>query len=158
MTLDDLYQDYENFLRRFARGLTRDGYRADDLVQETFIRAMGHLELLRLLNSRQQRAWLCRTLKNLFLDWERSRQREEAFLEEWANDPTQKRRAELKTNIFSPFDLAPKRYRDIVKMRYQLGMNSREIAEELGIPAATVRSRLHLAMKALRAQRWKLQE
>jgi len=38
-----------------------------------------------------------------------------------------------------------------------LDMNSTEIAEQLGIPAATVRSRLHLAMKQMRRQRYKLE-
>jgi DNA-directed RNA polymerase specialized sigma24 family protein len=35
-------------------------------------------------------------------------------------------------------------------------MTSQEIADELGIPAATVRSRLHLALKKLRLQGYKL--
>ena len=51
------------------------------------------------------------------------------------------------------FDLAPEPYRELLEMRYAMGMNSREIGEELGIPATTVRSRLHLAIKKLRAKK-----
>jgi len=56
----------------------------------------------------------------------------------------------------NPFDLVPEKYRDLVRKRYVLGMTSQEIASELGIPAATVRSRLHLALKKLRLQAYKL--
>jgi RNA polymerase sigma-70 factor (ECF subfamily) len=56
----------------------------------------------------------------------------------------------------NPFDLVPDSYREIFERRYVWGQTSEEIANELGIPAATVRSRLHLAMKQLRAQQSKL--
>lgn len=49
ITLTDLYETYETPLRRFANGLTRNGPDADDLVQETFVRAMGHSALLETL-------------------------------------------------------------------------------------------------------------
>ena len=56
----------------------------------------------------------------------------------------------------NPFDLVPEQYREIVEKRYVLGMTSREIGQELGLPAATIRSRLHLAMKALRRKKSRL--
>ncbi len=56
---------------------------------------------------------------------------------------------------FDPFELVSKADRQLIEKRYRLGMNSREIAAELGIPAATVRSRLHLAVKKLRAKKIK---
>jgi DNA-directed RNA polymerase specialized sigma24 family protein len=37
-------------------------------------------------------------------------------------------------------------------MRYRQGMTSQQIAAQLDIPAATVRSRLHLALKEMRRQ------
>jgi RNA polymerase sigma-70 factor (ECF subfamily) len=45
---------------------------------------------------------------------------------------------------------APERYRQVLHRRFILGMTSEEIGRELGIPAATVRSRLYLARKWLR--------
>jgi len=42
MTFADLYNEFEDKLRRYAMSLVRDPDRADDLVQETFIRAMAH--------------------------------------------------------------------------------------------------------------------
>lgn len=156
MTLDELYEEHESRLRRFARSLAHDTQQADELVQDTFLRAMGSLDLLGVLNPQQRRAWLYRTLKNLYIDRHRAWQREEELLQQLAREPTQSALPAPGQRLSSPFDLVPERYREIVKKRYVLGMNSREIGEELGIPAATVRSRLHLAMKILRAQRWKL--
>jgi RNA polymerase sigma-70 factor (ECF subfamily) len=156
MTLTDLYEEYELELRRYARRLARDPHRADDLVQEAFIRAMGHLDLLDLLEPYQRRAWLYRTLKNLFLDGESARQREEALIEQVAQDAPLAGYRPQEVIWPNPFDLVPEKYRDLVRKRYVLGMTSQEIANELGIPAATVRSRLHLALKKLRLQAYKL--
>jgi RNA polymerase sigma-70 factor (ECF subfamily) len=117
---------------------------------------MGHLPLLGVLNRHQRRAWLYRTLKNLFLDDLNARQRQENLAAQLAwQVPTV---GELPAEIGSPnpFDLVPEQYRDVVEKRYAQGMNSRKIARELGIPDATVRSRLHLALKKLRAQKSKL--
>jgi RNA polymerase sigma-70 factor (ECF subfamily) len=156
MTLTDLYEEYELELRRYARRLARDPHRVDDLVQETYIRAMGHLDLLDLLEPYQRRAWLYRTLKNLFLDGESARQREEALIEQVAQDVPFASYRPQEVIWPNPFDLVPEKYRDLVRKRYILGMTSQEIASELGIPAATVRSRLHLALKKLRLQAYKL--
>ncbi len=146
MTFTDLYDDYESSLRGFAISLTHDPDRADDLVQETFIRAMGHVTLLRELNHHQRRAWLNRTLKNRFIDEQRRVQRGRELLEQVATTaPVQDFSAgRLAGEIL---DAVPDQYRDILYQRYLLGLNSVEIAADLGIPAATVRSRLHLARK-----------
>jgi RNA polymerase sigma-70 factor (ECF subfamily) len=155
--LTDLYEAYEPMLHRYAMTLTNyDEDRADDLVQDTFVRAMGHLELLGLLKPHQRRSWLYRTLKNLFLDDLKARERQAALAEQttWQLSAAGNILPEVMSP--TPFELVSDQYRDIVEKRYVLGMNSREIAEELGIPAATVRSRLHLAMKQLRSQKSKL--
>lgn len=156
MTLADLYDDYENKLHRFAMQLTRDALEADDLVQETFIRAMPHLELLKQLDEHQCRAWLSRTLKNLFLDNQQQVRRQEALVENLRQEMSLNDHAFSTDTDLNPFDFVPEQYREIVEKRYVLGMTSREIGQELGLPAATVRSRLHLAMQALRRKKSRL--
>lgn len=151
VTIVQLYDELKGRLERYALRLVRDPDRADDLVQETFARALAHSELLGQLNPYQRRAWSYRVLKNLFLDQRRARQRERALLgrlawQEWVEsipDPL----------ILSPdlFARIPERYAEVLYRRYVLGMTSHEIGEELGIPAATVRSRIRLAVKWLRA-------
>ena len=150
LTIQDLYDLYEAKLHRYAVNLARDSDRADDLVQETLIRAMGNLALLQQLNPYQRQAWIYRVLKNLFIDGERRHQRQEALYEQLA------REAELETAPTATLlaqdmiDLVPERHRDLLLRRYILGQTSEEIGKAYGIPAATVRSRLYLARKWLR--------
>ena len=154
MTLDDLYATYEALLQRYANSLAHDTDRADDLVQETFIRSLGHLPLLEMLAAPQRQAWLKRTLKNLFIDEERSRQRQERLLQELVVTEAVSEQ-ETFAQVLTPNLLAnvPEEVRELFEMRYTLGMNSTEIGEALDIPAATVRSRLHFATEKLRMYR-----
>ncbi|MGD8903623.1 MAG: sigma factor-like helix-turn-helix DNA-binding protein [Anaerolineae bacterium] len=98
-----------------------------------------------------------RVLKNLFIDEERRRARQEALYENLAWE------AELDTAPATTMlaremiDLVPERYRDVLLRRYILGQTSEEIGNAYGIPAATVRSRLYLARKWLRAHQPELE-
>ena len=82
MTLTDLYASSSEKLHRYATRLTHDSDTADDLVQETFVRAMDHLDLLSHLRESQRMAWLNRVLKNLFIDQQRRKQRQQRLMRE----------------------------------------------------------------------------
>ena len=159
MTFTDLYKEYERKLRRYAISMVHDVHKADDLVQETFLRSMGHLMLLEQLNCYQRQAWLCRTLKNLVLDEQYARQREQILVDQLAQQAKMIQDVQVDSNPMLDIltqdilDQVPKNYRELLYKHYVLGLNSQEIACELGIPAATVRSRLHLALKKLRAKK-----
>jgi len=150
MTLDQLYDEHESLLYGYALRLTRDADRADDLVQDALVRAMGHLQLLGVLARPQRQAWLYRTLKNLFLDEEQKRRRQAQLLQEIAREWVFQGSSALDEAPVDPFEHVPERFRDVVEMHYRWGMSSQEIATRLEIPAATVRSRLHLALKEMR--------
>jgi RNA polymerase sigma-70 factor (ECF subfamily) len=148
LTVAELYGSHESELRRYAVRLSSDPDRANDLVSETFMRAMAHLGLLGRLNAYQRRAWLYRVLKNRFIDEQRASQREAKLLQQmaWVN------------MLASPADLArellteiPERYRGLLYKHYTLGMTSEEIGQQLGVPAATIRSRLRLAIQWVRS-------
>ena len=148
LSVSDLYNQHEAELRRYAARLTGDPDRANDLVSETFLRAMAHLDLLGSLNSYQRRAWLYRVLKNRFLDERRAGLRERALVEQMA----------WRNSLASPAEMAqemlheiPERFRGLLYRHYTLGMTSEEIGSQLGVPAATIRSRLHLAVQWLRS-------
>jgi RNA polymerase sigma-70 factor (ECF subfamily) len=150
LTIRDLYDEYEARLLRYASNLARDHDRAEDLVQETMIRAMGNLMLLGQLNRYQRQAWLYRVLKNLFIDQERARQRQEVLVERlaWQTELDSAPAAAMLAREL--MEQVPERYRDLLYKRYILGETSKEIGRELGIPAATIRSRLYLARRWLR--------
>jgi len=156
MTLTELYEEFEDQLHGYAVRLTTDAQQADDLVQETFIRAMGHMPLLQVLKRYQRRAWLHKTLKNLFLDQVNVQRRQQALSRQMTKETPTIGYLPERLGEANPFDLLPEQYHDLFQKRYVLGMTSREIGQQLGIPATTVRSRLHLGLKQLRAQRAKL--
>lgn len=152
MTLEDLYDEYESRLYRLALNLTADPTRADDLVQDTYMRAMGHLKLLEMLKPYQRRAWLYQTLKNLFIDEQRALKRRRAIVDQLQATA---KLVEFSAADFSDpqiFEQIPAEYKQLFKMRYVLDMSSKEIADVLGVPPGTVRSRLHHGMKKLRSQ------
>jgi DNA-directed RNA polymerase specialized sigma24 family protein len=99
-TITGLYEEYEVRLRYFAINLTGDPDRAEDLVQETFIRALANSRVLEQLNQHQKRAWLYRTLKNCFIDEQRVDKREQIFLEQIGFEF-------LQTMQDTPFRLSP---------------------------------------------------
>lgn len=153
LTLDDIFMAYEASLQRYALNLVHDIDRADDLVQVTMIRAMANLGLLEQLNPYKRRAWLYKVLKNHFIDEERARTRQ-ARLIEYLSD--QELVTDTRSDIPDPRSLleqVPKQYRELLHEHYIQGRSTEEIACELDIPSATVRSRLFLARKWLRAHR-----
>jgi RNA polymerase sigma-70 factor, ECF subfamily len=155
MAASRIYQEFESRLRRYAIRLARDADSADDLVQETLIRATANLQLLETMNGHRREAWLYRVLKNLFIDERRSSQRRQDMIERLTREAEI---APYTIDQLSSEDLleaVPEGDRELLEQRYVLGMTSREIGEEIGIPAATVRSRLRQAVRRLRAQKWR---
>lgn len=152
MTLGNVFEESEARLHRHAMNLARDRDRADDLVSETFARAAANEAALRTLNSHQVQAWLFRTLKNLFIDEQRARQRQFDLVEQMTLE------AEIAPYTVDELDspeileMVSRSDHELLMKRYVERMTSREIAHEIGIPAATVRSRLRAALQRLRAR------
>ena len=156
LTLADLYDAYESKLLRYAAIMVGDPDWADDLVQETFMRSISHLQLLGSLEPYQRLSWLRTVLKNHFIDQQRTHQREQEMVEQIIQETEVADDDSIPMLTGELLELAPEKDRELLIQRYILGMNSQEIGNQIGIPAATVRSRLHLALKKLRAlQKWK---
>ncbi len=150
LELGDLYEEFEQAMLRFATSISGSRDSAEDLVHEAFLRAMAHLPLLGRLKRHQRRSWLFTTLKRIHLDEVAARQRREALSERlgrW-NDVTAEDSYQL--DDLAVLDLVPPQHRALVIQRYLAGMSSQEIGRQLGVPAATVRSRLHQATKRIR--------
>ena len=153
----DLYTTEREALLRFARSLTREPDRAEDLVQDAFVRAMSHLDLLVGLTRGQRRAWLYRVIKNRFVDQARRSKRwnpVQSALEREAHEMSDPVLADVR--LWELLDATPANHREILRDRYVLGLNSTEIGERRGIPAATARSRLRLATAWMRRHRSRL--
>lgn len=157
-TIAELFEEHETRLQRYALRLAMDSEHANDLVQETFVKALTHLNQLQSLNTHQRQAWLYKVLRNHFLDQQRARQREQALMQKLADltrvaDGPEDAEPAFELGLEDSLERMPQIYREVLRRRYTLEMTSEQIGAELGLPAATVRSRLHLAMQWLRSHR-----
>lgn len=147
MEIINVYENLKVDLVRFARSIARHGQEADDLVQNAMLKAMQEEELLS-LPEYKQRAWFYRVMKNQLID----ERRKEKRLTEWDTDII----LPAKVIAADPLEIAEllsrrsHEFSDIIFKRYWLGLSSKEIGEQLGIPDSTVRYKLQQAIGRLR--------
>jgi RNA polymerase sigma-70 factor, ECF subfamily len=141
-------------LRRYAKSLTRDDTQADDLVQDTLVRAYERQASFRA--SGNLKGWLLSILHNIFIDERRSRtavaQRLARVTEvtETAQPADQETRVRLQ-QIQQAFLSLPEEQRSALHLVAIEGLSYQEAAESLAIPVGTLMSRLGRARAALRA-------
>lgn len=80
--VEELYTVFYEELLRYCASLSGQRSTAEDLVQETYIRAMTHLEDLEASSRSQRRSWLYKTARNLYIDQVRRLSRETCVEEE----------------------------------------------------------------------------
>src|SRR5246127_5406489 len=139
-------------LRRYARALTHSSDRADDLVQDTLIRAIAKAHLWEA--GTDLRAWLFAIMHNQHVNTVRRASRQESIdIEEMsssliaASDPTASRQLrELERAIAC----LPAEQREVILLVGLEEMSYQEAAQVLGVPVGTVRSRLSRGRDALR--------
>jgi len=134
-------------LYRYALWLGRDPQLAEDVVQESMLRAWRSLDGLE--DEAKARPWLVTIVRREFLRL-RERQREEsvdpavfAELAEQAEDPLV---GELRTAIFA----LEENYREPLVLQVLMGHSTTEIAEILGVTQGAVLTRLHRAREKLK--------
>jgi len=146
---EELYEKYYNQLKHFALGLTRDMNEAEEIAQETFVRAMANIELLKILPEYKRKSWLFSTVKNYFIDIKRKLKFEKT-LEEDFDEKYVEINYDSKIDAMKMLSKLPEKFRDIVFKKYWLDMTSPEIAQSLLIPDSTVRYHLQAAINFLR--------
>ena len=149
MEIQELYGQFYNEIVGYCVAMTKSRASAEDLVQETYLRALGHWEQLEPLSRNQCRSWLYKTARNLFIDQVRRKSRERSVeqcppLVPFEEDFSRASVAQL-------VGCLPQSERTIFILRYFEGYNATELGEMLDLPSATVRSRLVSARRRLRA-------
>jgi RNA polymerase sigma-70 factor, ECF subfamily len=149
-----LYSDHAEALLSYARRFCLDQPGADDIVQDTFIRAWRHLPQLR-ADGRPIRPWLFRVARNLLTDADRAaRARPVTVPAASAGDPGDESTLgqvldrQLLRDALQRLSPA---HRNVLVETFYHGGTTAVVARRLGIPHGTARSRLHYALHALRA-------
>jgi RNA polymerase sigma-70 factor, ECF subfamily len=155
-TFDDLALPLFDQLYNFARWLTQDTTEAEDLVQETYAKALRGFSSFQA--GTNFRAWMYRILRNSFLNSRTGLKTTVAFdEEEHATAGPECRTPEAlliaqasRETVQQALTELPLPFREILLLCEVEEMSYQEIAETLGIPQGTVMSRLFRARKALR--------
>jgi RNA polymerase sigma-70 factor (ECF subfamily) len=140
-------------LRRYARALTRSADRADDLVQETLMRAITKLHLWQ--TGTDLRAWLFTIMHNQHVNIVRRAMRDGANvdIEQMSaalvatTDPTASRQLRELENALSRLR---DEHREVILLVGLEGMSYEAAAQILDVPVGTVRSRLSRGRDELR--------
>ncbi len=141
-----------NRLYALASLILRDADRAQDATQEAIVRAWR--ELPRLRDPERFDAWLRRMVVNACYDeGRRTRRRAEVSLLHLSDHQTGDTTARFAESerIDQAFRRLPLEQRTTLVLQHQFGMSHVDIAETLGIPVGTVKSRIRYATAAMRA-------
>jgi RNA polymerase sigma-70 factor, ECF subfamily len=150
-----LYARHAPALRRYVERFGPDRASADDIVQETFIRAWRHLPQLSSADF-PVRPWLFRVARNLLIDADRAARSRPVTVppqpaEEGRDDTGLDRVLDQQLVADALGQLSPAHRAVLVETFYR-GRTLAKVARQLGIPDSTARSRLHYALQALRRE------
>ena len=148
-----LMETYGNMLAGLCTALTRDPDLAQDVVQETFLRAYKGLDRFR-GGRAQERAWLTRIAVNLCRDMNKSkwfRWVDRRVSLDTLPEPTVPAE-ERDWALYDAVQSLPDKLREIVVLRYHQGMDTEDIARILGMTRTTVYRRLDQAYRMLKKE------
>jgi len=168
--VNSLYLEFEkeaiphmDALYNFALRMTGDEDDADDLVQETYLKAFRFFDKFE--KGTNCKAWLFRIMKNSFINDYRKNTKEpnkvdyediQNFYETIKSDEVETKHYELDAfsnllddEISKAITELPEDFRTVIILSDIEGFSYEEIADFVDIPVGTVRSRLHRARKML---------
>lgn len=150
--LDALIADHYDAVLAYTRTLVNDHHLAEDIVQETLIRAWRHTERL-YATTGSVRGWLLTVARNLAIDWRRSAASRHERTGAEDRDVTVSDHADEVADSVEVVTLLRElstEHRAVLVHMHLMGRTARETARVLGVPVGTVKSRQHYALATLR--------
>ena len=153
-SLDELYRTYAEQLYYFLLKLSGSPSAAEDLVQETFVRATISLHQV---EGSSARAWLYKVARNVYLDEWRRRKRwswvpffqDTEMISPYGVPEEEMDRVEESQMLAELLYRLPENYRSIIHLREIEEMSYEEIAQTLDMKEGQVKVTLHRARKKL---------
>jgi RNA polymerase sigma-70 factor (ECF subfamily) len=163
LTFEQVHDDYRDFLTRICRRQLRDHEDVQDALQETWLAAFRHFDLLQRVNA------LPRLLREIAVnkcrDLQRRRRRRAAepldsvpepaaeLSSPGGDGPEVQDRRHLRDELRCSIERLTPSLRTVAVLRYLDGLSYLEIAARLAVSEGTVKSRLHRARSRLRTSR-----
>ena len=149
-----MFAEHGDALYAHALRLTSgDRQRAEDLVQETLLRAWRHPEALN-PDRGSVRAWLFTTVRNLAIDsWRRRSVRVGEVVTDTPPEPITDDETDRTVEAWLIAEALARLsavHRQVLVECFYLGRSVAEAAARLGVPPGTVKSRTHYALRSLR--------
>lgn len=155
-----IYEVYRPRLFGFLARLSRRRDVAEDLLEETWLRLVSRATTL--TDDARLGPWLFTVARNLYVSWRRSRALDPSRTSEldpaWpspdrGDSPFEAAaRSELERRVESALARLPSGDRELLLLVGVEGLTPSEVAEVCGLPAVTVRARLHRARERLAAE------
>ncbi len=158
-----LFSKYEQSLYRYIIYLVRNSDLADDILQETFYKAITTIRLGKYTETGKFRSWLSRIAHNLVIDYFRNEQKENTisnyeYETDLFNNPrfcddtveTTLVKEQVMSDVKKLVDTLPDSQREVLDMRYYKDMSFKEIADKTGVSINTALGRMRYAIINMR--------
>lgn len=158
-----LFSKYEETLFSYILYLVRNRDLADDIFQETFIKAITTIKRGKYTESGKFRSWISRIAHNLVIDYFRNEQKQsivsndeyefDLFNNSKFSDDTIEMnmvKEQIHCDIKKLVDTLPEMQREVLNMRYYNDMSFKEIADKTGVSINTALGRMRYAILNMR--------
>jgi RNA polymerase sigma-70 factor (ECF subfamily) len=147
-----LHDEHANSLLSYVVGLTHDRAGAQDVVQETLLRAGRNAAVLE-RGGASRRGWLFTVARRIVIDqWRSASRRPELLTDHVPEQPVHDTAQQIvdRQLVRSALRTLSIEHRQVLFECYFRGASIAEAADHLGLPPGTVKSRTHYALHALR--------
>lgn len=150
------YDQYSEHLFRYIVKMVRDVHEAEDITQETFIKAYKSFNLQSEIKN--PKLWLCRIAHNLTVDYIRKQAPIKVIKDIFVqpnNEPSTEEIIEIQENakeLYNALQSLKPSYREIIILRKIEGFSIRDTAQILKCSESKVKTKLFRALRALKNQ------